>query len=72
MACPENITSSSPSLSRKHYLFISWLVQETLPLHLMACPENITTSSSGLSNKHYLLLSWLEDEEIIFSGQAMR
>jgi hypothetical protein len=73
-ACPENITSSSPGLSRKHYLFISWLVQKTLPLHLLACPENIISSSPGLSRKHYLFISWLvqKTEEIMFSGQARR
>jgi hypothetical protein len=88
LACPEHITSLSPGLSRKHYLFIYWLVQKTLPLHLLACPENIISSSPGLSRKHYLFISWLVqkalslhlmgvldkpgDEEIMFSGQARR
>jgi hypothetical protein len=60
MACPENIISSSPGLSRKHYLFISWLVQKTLSLHLMACPETIISSDKP------------GDEEVMFSGQARR
>jgi hypothetical protein len=66
MACPENIISSSPGLSRKHYLFLSWLVQKTLPLHLLACPENIISSSHGLPRKHYLFISGMSRKHYRF------
>jgi hypothetical protein len=52
--------------TNKHYLFISWLVQKTLSLHLLACPENIISSSHGLPRKHYLFISGMSRKHYRF------